>query len=73
MPVGEVRVSALRCLGWTAPCARPVDPVVGGAWCTEHRPVDLTGEQWDTAKLIDVRDSNYRTRIWNPRYQGRCV
>lgn len=62
-------MSPVRCLGWDAPCARPVDPVVGGAWCTEHRPVDLTGEQWDTAATLCYRTAEYRIRRI-PRVRG---
>lgn len=32
-------MSAVRCID----CGRAVHPEVGGAWCREHRPVDLTG------------------------------
>lgn len=66
-------MSALRCLGWSAPCARPVDPVVGGAWCAEHRPVDLTGERWDAALLVDVRTADHRVRRVPRVRHGRGV
>lgn len=55
-------MSALRCLGWTAPCVRPVDPIVGGAWCTAHRPADLTGALWDAARLLETRTADHRVR-----------
>lgn len=64
---------SIRCLGWSAPCGRPVDPRHGGARCAEHRPVDLTGARWDAAQLLDTRDTHHRPRVWTGRYQGRCV
>lgn len=59
----------VRCIGWDAPCGRPVDQERGGAWCTEHRPVDRAGEQWDTAATLCYRTSEYRIRRI-PRVRG---
>ena len=61
---------SIRCLGWSRPCGRPVDPKRGGAWCSEHAPVDLTGDQWDAARLLDVRDADRKVRVWTRRRRG---
>lgn len=64
---------SVRCIGAVgsgAGCHRPVDPERGGAWCAEHRPVDLTGERWDPALLVEVRTGDHRARVWSPRRWG---
>ena len=52
-------MSAIRCID----CGRAVHPEVGGAWCREHRPVDLTGERWDPALLLSTRTGDHRVRV----------
>lgn len=64
-------MSALRCIGWDGlPCRRPV-AADGGAWCEEHRPVDLTGERWDTAATLCFRTAEYHVRVVPRMRRGR--
>lgn len=43
----------VRCID----CGRHVHPTLGGAWCEEHRPVDLTGGvlPWDRVAPVNTK------------------
>ena len=60
---------------WVLSKAMPDDRLARhfGAWCAEHRPVDLTGEAWDAALLLSTRTGDHRPRMVPRVRHGRGV
>lgn len=56
----------IRCIGplGGGTCSRAVHPVIGGAWCAEHRPIDLTGgvAPWEARGALTTKGARTALR-----------